>query len=418
MSDNSPNGRVATRYAFGPPYVTVARLKRGALALLALVVLLALSGWWLLHASLAKLDGSVALPGLSAPVKIERDALGTVTIDAANADDMARALGYVHAQERYFEMDLMRRTSAGELAELFGPIALKFDEQHRVHRMRARIDAHLDAFTGAQHEQLQAYTEGVNAGLAALKARPWPYLLLRQRPKPWTLADSALVGYAMYFDLQDSQDQDEYALWKLKPHLPDALFKLLAHDGSSWDAPLMGDALGDAMLPTADEVDLRKLPAPSRSEARAYEEKLAPGSNDWAVDGTLTKDGRAIVADDMHLGLRAPDIWFRARLRYADARAQGGKVDVAGFSLPGLPAIIVGSNTHVAWGFTDSYIDTADWKALPKDAPLREHHEKILIAGKPAEDFVVRESDWARCCTMPTTAARSRCAGPATCPAR
>src|SRR5687768_17371192 len=158
-------------------------LKRIALLLLVLVVLAFAIGWWLLHGSLPKLEGELALPGLTAPVSIQRDALGVVTIDAANETDMARALGYVHAQERYFEMDLMRRTSAGELSELFGPIALKVDKERRVHRMRARVMANLDDFAGDKHAQLQAYTDGVNAGLDGLTVRPWPYLLLRQPPR-------------------------------------------------------------------------------------------------------------------------------------------------------------------------------------------------------------------------------------------
>src|SRR5690606_13768337 len=91
---------------------------------------------------------------------------------------------------------------------------------------------------------------------------------------------------------------------------------------------------------------------------------LAPGSNNFAVSGRLTADGRALVADDMHLGLRVPNIWFRARLRYPDPRAPGGRVDVAGFTLPGLPAVVVGSNGHVAWGFTNSYGDYLDWQRL------------------------------------------------------
>ncbi|GAB2501212.1 penicillin acylase family protein [Pseudoxanthomonas sangjuensis] len=369
--------------------------RRIALLLLALILPLALSAWLLLRGSLPRLDGELALPGLSAPATIRRDALGVVTVDAANETDMARALGYVHAQERFFEMDLMRRTSAGELAELFGPAALKLDRQHRVHRMRARVMANLDAFAGGRRGQLQAYTDGVNAGLAALKVRPWPYLLLRQPPREWEIADSALVGYAMYFDLQDPQNSRELALWKIRPHLPPALFALLVRDGTEWDAPLFGEVRGNATLPTADEVDLRKLPAPPDGEPVTLKEANAPGSNNWAVDGTLTADGRAIVADDMHLGLRAPNIWFRARLRYADPRAPGGKVDISGFTLPGLPAVIVGSNGHVAWGFTNGYIDHADWLSLPKDAPdIREYDEPIPVAGKPAETFKVRESSW------------------------
>ncbi len=384
-------------------------LKRIALLLLVLVVLLFATGWWLLRGSLPKLDGELALPGLSAPVSIQRDALGVVTIDAANDADMARALGYVHAQERYFEMDLMRRTSAGELAELFGPVAVDLDKSHRVHRMRARVMANLDAFTGDKLAQLQAYTDGVNAGLDALSVRPWPYLMLQQQPRRWELADSALTGYAMYFDLQDSQNTRELALWKIRPHVPAALFSLLTRDGTEWDAPLFGEARGNALLPDADELDLRKLPIPANRDLAPLADKGTPGSNNWAVAGALTADGRAIVADDMHLGLRAPNIWFRARLRYPDARAPGGKVDISGFTLPGLPAVVVGSNGHVAWGFTNSYGDWADWAVIPRchdkagatiDAggmtcdDGTEFNEPIKVAGQPTVDFTVRETFW------------------------
>ncbi|HRP73249.1 MAG TPA: penicillin acylase family protein, partial [Luteimonas sp.] len=240
-------------------------LKRIAVLLLALAALVAGLAWWLLRGSLPALDGELALAGLSAPVSVQRDALGVVTIDAANEPDALRALGYVHAQERYFEMDLMRRTSAGELAELFGPRALEVDRRHRVHRMRARVNAHLDVVAGDRLPQLRAYTEGVNAGLAALRVRPWPYLLLRQQPRPWLETDTALAGYAMYFDLQDSTNANELALWRLQPHLPAPLFALLTHPGSSWDAPLEGEAFGDAVLPGAEDVDLRTLPAPEEA---------------------------------------------------------------------------------------------------------------------------------------------------------
>ena len=383
-------------------------IKRLSLLLLVLVVLAAGSAWWLLRGSLPRLEGELALPGLSAPVTVQRDALGVVTIDAANETDMARALGYVHAQERYFEMDLMRRTSAGELAELFGPIAVDLDKERRVHRMRARVMQDLDAFAGDKLPQLQAYTDGVNAGLANLKVRPWPYMLLRQQPRRWEIADSALTGYAMYFDLQDSGNQRELALWRIRAQVPPALYALLTHDGTEWDAPLFGPARGNAVLPTANEVDLRKLAMPTRKEHARLADKGTPGSNNWAVGGALTADGRAIVADDMHLGLRAPNIWFRARLRYADARAPDGKVDVSGFTLPGLPMMVVGSNGHVAWGFTNSYMDTADWARIPgcPTEPPRVHetpsqcddgetfHETIAVAGQPSVDFVVRETFW------------------------
>lgn len=380
-------------------------LRRAAAAALALVAAAALLLWLSLRASLPALDGEVALAGLSAPVAIQRDALGVVTIDAAGETDAMRALGYVHAQERYFEMDLLRRTAAGELAELFGPIAVDTDRAHRLHRLRARVDADLDRVVGDRAGQLAAYVDGANAGLAGLSARPWPYLLLRQRPAPWLLADSALVGHAMYFDLQDPRNARELALWKIRPHLPAPLFELLTHPGSSWDAPLSGEGVGDAGLPTPEQVDLRALPVPDTDGVAALADEGTPGSNNFAVAGTLTADGRAIVANDMHLGLRAPNLWFRARLRYPDPRAPGGRVDVQGFTLPGLPAVIVGGNGHVAWGFTNSYIDTADWLLLPaesfeEDGNVRSRareetfEETIHVAGADPVRMPVHESYW------------------------
>lgn len=361
--------------------------------------ILALGGiWLLLRGSLPELDGDPVLPGLAAAVQVQRDGNGMVTVDAADERDMARALGYVHAQERYFEMDLMRRSAAGELSELFGAGALPLDRRMRVHRLRARVHDHLNLAVGDKRAVLEAYRDGVNAGLAALPVRPWPYLLLRQQPRPWSLDDSVLTGLAMYADLQDPGNNRELALARIREVVPPALYALIAHDGSGWDAPLFGAARGDALLPDAATLDLRMLETgstvPGGPTSTSQAAQSSPGSNNFAVAGALTHDGRAILADDMHLGLRAPNIWFRVRLRHPDPAAPGGKIDVAGFSLPGLPVVVVGSNTHVAWGFTNSYIDTADFAHLPAGAPLREYRESIAVAGVPAETLVVRESDW------------------------
>jgi len=380
-------------------------LKRGARVLLVLLLLCAcilVAGWWSMHRSLAMLDGTVSLRGLSAPATIQRDRLGVVTIDAANETDAMRALGYVHAQERYFEMDLMRRTAAGELAGLFGAIAVDTDKAHRLHRMRERVMRDMDAIAGERRAQLDAYVAGVNAGLGDLAARPWPYLLLRTRPRAWQAADTPLVGFAMYFDLQDSTNKRELALWKIRNVVPPALFALLARDGSSWDAPLVGAARGDAVLPDPAALDLRRLPMPATRRAVAVQlpEAREVGSNNFAVSGVGTRDGRAIVADDMHLGLRVPNVWFRARLRYADRNAPGGRVDVSGFTLPGLPLVVVGSNRHVAWGFTNSYADVADWAVVPgcrRKSPcsgLAHHRERIEVAHSAPVDFDVEETAW------------------------
>ncbi|OBU50895.1 penicillin acylase family protein [Stenotrophomonas maltophilia] len=359
--------------------------------LIATLLVVALAAWLLLRGSLADLEGEHALPGLSAAVTVERDALGVVTITAGSQADAMRALGRVHAQERYFEMDLMRRSAAGELAALFGPKAIEVDKRMRVHRLRARTGAHLEAALGSNAAAVNAYVDGVNQGLADLSVRPWAYLLLRQAPQPWTASDSVLAGLAMYADLQDPGNRTELALSRIQAVVPPALHALIAHQGSEWDAPLFGEPRGNALLPDAGQLDLRTLAA---SPASVPVETGAVGSNNFAVAGALTADGRAIVADDMHLGLRAPGLWFRVRLRYPDPQAAGGQVDISGFSLPGLPAVIVGSNGHVAWGFTNSYIDTADFRNEPATAPVTVHEERIAVAGQDDVVFPVREIAW------------------------
>jgi penicillin G amidase len=364
-------------------------LKRIALLFTVLALFTVFIGWYLLRGSLPTLEGEISIPQLSAPVRIERDALGTVTIHANNEVDMARALGYVHAQERYFEMDLFRRTAAGELSELFGNIAIDRDKEARVHRLRARVEANMDAFAGDKLDVVTAYTAGVNAGLDDLNVRPWPYLLLQTTPGPWKVSDSAMVGYAMFFDLQDESNSRELALWKIKQSVPAPLYQLLAADGTEWDAPLFGEPRGNIPLPSADSLDLRKLASPAEGSSYGDSEPAAPGSNNFAVAGALTKDGRAIVADDMHLGLRAPNIWFRARLLYKNSKQE--TVDVSGFTLPGIPAVIVGSNTHVAWGFTNSYGDWLDWHVVHSRDDIKTYQEKILVKGAAPVTFAVRE---------------------------
>ena len=382
-------------------------LLRLALVLLVLLALAAAAGWWAVRGSLARLDGELSLPGLAAPVRIDRDALGTVTVHAASEIDAARALGYVHGQERFFEMDLLRRSAAGELSELFGEVALEKDKSIRVHRLRHRVTRDLSKVSGDKLPMLVAYSEGVNAGRNQLRARPWPYLLLRTQPRDWQPADSVLVGYAMFFDLQDESNSRELALWKIKQVVPDALYRIINSDGTQWDAPLRGTARGNVALPGVDQLDLRKMPAPAKDNPTDDSEQAAPGSNNFAVAGKLTADGRAIVAGDMHLTIRSPNIWFRARLLYDDAAAPNGKVDVSGFTLPGIPTVIVGSNRHVAWSFTNSYGDWLDFYQVhwTDDAHLNYRtadgeksvvtvQEPILVKGGATQSFAVRETIW------------------------
>lgn len=371
----------------------------------ALALLAAATGWWTLRRSLPAYDGARVLPGLAAPSSVARDPIGVATIEAGSRTDAMRALGFVHAQERYFEMDLARRAAGGELADLFGAAALETDRRRRVHRFRARAQAVLDAADPAARADLDAYVAGANAGLDALAARPFPYLLLRQSPRPWSAADTVLVVFAMFLDLQDEDNAHELDRARILRQAPPALAALLLAEGTEWDAPLDGGPLSPPALPGADEVDLRRLPAGRFGHGAAGGGDLGIGSNNFAVAGALTDTGAALVANDMHLGLRVPNIWFRARLRFPGA--DGAPVEVQGVTLPGVPGVVVGSNGHVAWAFTNAYGDWLDWVAVQwtdaaqsryrtpdGEARVVEHRETIAVAGAAPVEVLVRETRW------------------------
>jgi penicillin G amidase len=375
----------------------------GTLVLLAVVLVVA--AWLALRGSLPQLDGQVQTSAIAAATTVERDALGTVTINGESREDVTWVLGYVHAQERFFEMDLMRRSAAGELAELFGPSALPLDRHARAHRMRARAEATLALASEDERHLIDVYRDGVNAGLAALGARPFAYLLTRNTPRPWSSADSLLVIDAMYFSLSDASNARELGFARMKAALPDSAWQFLSATGGWWDAPLSGPALRWPDPPGPEQIDLRALdrsllhPTPSASD-------VVPGSNSFAVNGSLAS-GAGLIANDMHLQLRVPDIWFRARLIFPNPRHRGESVDVSGASLPGTPAIVAGSNRSIAWGFTNSYADLSDWVRViadPADAgrylsaegslPITTHQEIIAVHGAEAETFEVRETRW------------------------
>ncbi|MCE4540268.1 penicillin acylase family protein [Pelomonas sp. P7] len=380
----------------------MAWLRRLLLALLGLLLLAALGLWLALRASLAPLDGERSLPALGAPAEIQRDARGYVTLAAENRLDVARALGYVHAQERFFQMDLMRRNAAGELSALVGPKALPLDRQRRLHRFRHRAEAGLAAMPADERALLDAYVSGVNAGLAALSARPPEYLLLRQQPSPWVAADTVLVAYGMYLDLQASQGKDDIATGLLRDAVPADWYAFLTQHSADWQA-----AMDDSRL-QAVPVPVGPLPEVLRAARVActdcgLQDARDLGSNNFAVAAAHGADGRAILADDMHLGLRSPGIWFKARMQWKDG---AGSHDIAGVTLPGAPLLVVGSNGRVAWGFTNTTSDWADVVALRLDAagshylsggqlkPLNRAVERIQVAGAAPVELAVLESEW------------------------
>ena len=380
-------------------------LRAGLITLGALVLLAVVSAWFALRASLPDIDGELHLAGLGAPVTIERDAAGVPVIRGATREDVARATGYAHAQDRWFQMDLLRRTSAGELSELLGPALLDTDRRIRLHQFRQRATQALAALDPVGRGLIEAYAAGVNAALAESRMRPFEYLLLRVKPAPWKAEDSLLVVYAMWIDLQGLEDRSEQQNGLLAATMPESLYRLLVGGEPEWDAPLDGSLLPQAPLPDASDVDLRRLDPALFTEKTANASERDPagmvGSNNWAVAGGHTASGRALVANDMHLGLRVPNIWYRVRLVVESA-----SIDVSGVSLPGVPAIIAGSNGHVAWGFTNSYGDFQDLIALKPaadkdsyltaDGPRRiETDTEVLhVAGGADEQLAVRRTIW------------------------
>jgi len=387
------------------------------LALMLLVIVLACAAV-LLTGSRARQDGELKVVGLDNPVSIARDAQGTVTLQGNSREDVSFALGYAHAQERYFDMDLMRRLPAGELSELVGAAALDTDLNHRRHRLRAVAEAAYAALPPEQKRLVDRYCDGVNAGLADLRVRPWEYIVLGTRPQPWRPEDGFLVIAAMYLDLNsDGRNERELQIAQMRAALPRMLVDFLLAPDPDWEAPLQGEPSHPPAIPDASVFDLRANPASPHVASldpatlqhvlAAVDDERRPGSNSFAVAGKLTANGAAILANDMHLGLRVPDIWFRVQLRYPDPTAPNGQRDANGVSLPGTPALVVGSNGQIAWGFTNSYGDWADWVRVqrkPDDAgqykvpegwaKIETHDEIIRIKGQPSHTLKVEDTRW------------------------
>lgn len=379
----------------------------GIVVVVALLLVLG-TGLWLrslIIGSLPQLEGEVRVAGLSSNLTIERDALGVPTIRGGDRVDVARGLGFVHAQERFFQMDLLRRQGAGELSELFGAAALNADRAARIHRFRALAQRVAQNLPPEQQRIQQAYTEGVNAGLAALDQPPFEYQLLRLEPEPWLDEDTTLVLYAMYFELNDEVGNRESARGLLDDLLEPGFAEFLVPAGTSWDAPLDGGSVAVPPMPVAPATE-NGMPAAAAAAFPIEDESevLMVGSNNWAVAGSRTADGRAILADDMHLGLSLPNTWYRASMEWPSDDGRAEPNHITGVTLAGTPAVVAGSNTRVAWGFTNSYGDWTDLVILelegeqyltpegPRDFEV--HNEKILINDAEPSSFEIRWTIW------------------------
>lgn len=373
------------------------RVLRVLAALVSVILLLAaLVGAWFylqLRASRPQLDGTAPLTGLATAVRIERDALGIPTIYAANRADTARALGYLHAQDRFFQMDLLRRRAAGELAALIGPRALPADQAVRVHGFRAVARAALAADTATHRALVEAYAAGVNAGLAALGQVPFEYLVFRADPEPWLPEDSYLVIHAMALELQDGKAGYERALTLVRDVYDQSVADFFAPLLTPADAALDGSADLLPPVPPPSRIDLRRR-AVTVVETDAASDPLPAGSNAFAVAASRTAGGGALLAGDMHLRLGLPTTWYRAALIWDDGT--GGSRRVTGFTLPGAPAVIVGSNGRIAWSFTNAMVDTSDVVVVEPniiDRSLYKRGTENVEFGRRSEVIAVKGGD-------------------------
>jgi len=317
---------------------------RGCLALIILLAVVVSAAYAYLRQSLPVLEGETRLAGLAAPVEILRDAWGIPHIYAQNSADAHFALGYVHAQDRLWQMEMNRRIAAGRLAEVVGASGLETDRFLRTLGVRRAAEATLPALEAEARAMLEAYAAGVNAFLAADPVLPPEFLLTGTRPEPWTPADSLAWVKMMAWDLGGNW-RNELLRMKLAKTLPVARI----HE-------FLPPYPGDAPPPIADLKELYEGLEKSAVKLAALMPQAGEGlgSNSWVLSGERTASGKPLLANDPHLGLTAPPVWYFAHLS-----APG--LEVIGATLPGVPAVVLGRNQRIAWGFTNTGPDVQDF---------------------------------------------------------
>ncbi len=356
-----------------------------SLCLLVLLVIGIAAPYIMLRASLPDLDREASSDAISAPLTLARDHLGQAVIQAESRNDAAFALGFAHAQDRFFQMDLQRRAASGELSEWVGQVAVDIDKRARFHQFSQRAR---DTFTNLpdwQQDLLIHYAKGVNAALDEFTLPPPEYLLAGVAVRPWQAEDSLLVVYSMYMDLQRGQVSLDWARHAVHSIYGNDMLAFLTQP-SRYQAALDGSEF------KTGEVAIPAYPSPPDAVQFPYSRKEPKdiGSNNWAVTGALTDSRGGMLANDMHLGLRVPIIWYRAQLNYT---RNNTPVSVTGVSLPGLPGIVVGTNGHIAWGFTNANLDTVDWIKLTPSATTRTISDTLVLPDG-SEPYTLTVSDY------------------------
>ncbi|SDW73651.1 penicillin acylase family protein [Lysobacter enzymogenes] len=321
---------------------------------------LAVAGWFgysQLRASLPQTGGDVAVRGLKAKVSIARDDNGVPYVRAASDMDAYFALGYLHAQDRLWQLEVARRLAQGRLSEVLGRKALPEDVWMRTLDLYGSARSAWPALSEPARASLQAYADGINAYLGEKRTLPPEFLLLGVEPQPWHPIDS-LAWFKVFSLNQSDSMRTEANRYVARKYLPASQWALLERDYPA-DAPVTVDA-----LPAMQDIAQMGM----RLEDELGLGGKYVGSNAWAVSGKHTADGSPLLANDPHMGLQMPSLWY-----VADLSAPG--FHASGMSVVGLPNIVFGRNGRIAWGGTNMMADTQDLYVLDTD-PERPNHYK------------------------------------------
>jgi len=365
--------------------MTASRLRRvivNAVCLLAWLVGLGITWvWFELWRSTAEPSGSIELTGLSGPVRVYSDSFGIPHVFAGTELDALRALGYLHASDRLWQMEMFRRIAGGRLSEVFGEPGLQTDRFVRTLGTGRAAEQAAASLAPAERRRIEAYVSGVNAFLSRRSPLPPEFRVLRVKPEPWDVESTLAVGMVMNLDLAvwRAELSRFWASRNLNPERVELLDDGYPEWGptildSEWNPPpgaglafppgIEGDSVSAAVADPVARWAAARVPGVGRETVNdewlpfqlLATMSARSGSNSWVISGDRTASGHPILANDMHLALRAPSLWYLAALH-----GEADEFAVTGFTLPGVPGVVVGHNREVAWGFTNGMVDDIDF---------------------------------------------------------
>lgn len=315
-------------------------------------------------------DGEVRLAGLKAPVTVLRDSWGVPHIQAATQEDLFFAQGYVTAEDRLFQMDLLRRAASGRLSEVLGESQLQTDREQRNLGLRLLAERSQKTLSTEHLRVLEAYARGVNASINARAGRlPVEFRLLGYTPEPWTVTDTLSLGKLMSYALQGTWRRDLMRA-ELKKRLRPEVYRFFFNPASKFDRFLVGTETEHATTQTSVDIP-EELFAAVSMEATIYGRNDRPGSNNWVIAGSRASTGKPILAGDPHQQLSLPSLWYQVHLK-----AEDGSYHAAGVSIVGTPCIVIGHNERVAWTVTNLMEDVQDLY-LEEFDPAQPHSYRV-----------------------------------------